>query len=497
MIQRIHGIVTISDPDEETKKSVVDTITKLAKEFPENNVGLLGGIECDDHGEFAWFARGFYKLRSLADETVDETYLGPYVEVHVDESKLDERGKFQKPLVEKVTQVVEGILDVPAGGGKTVIGTLIIDKIKRRTLVLVPSSAIADQFRATIKHLTGIEPGFIGAGIHDIRPITVGMIQSVRSTDEILKTIGLLIVDECHHVSAPSYLSVLRACGARYRYGMTGTVKKTGDEQKIVFAALGQVLGRVEVGDLQSQGFLNKGTYRGIVTNSVGTYFDFISRRCHYYRNATKKDEPAKCPDKAFYAGGPICTFPKDGEVFDCIYKRGYHGWIYDKLAEDIVRNKLVVDSVLAEMKNHPWTIVFTHRKVHIPILAGALKKYTSQVFSVMGPPEMKMKERKLNIAEYKSSGGILVAMTQAIGEGFDAPRTSHLVRAMPAAGRVAVRQQTARTMRPQEIESLITDFVDIKIPDLKRWWFGRQSIYRLLGFKPEVKHLQKDLFGT
>ena len=96
---------------------------------------------------------------------------------------------------------------------------------------------------------------------------------------------------------------------------------------------------------------------------------------------------------------------------------------------------------------------------------------------------------RENMIKQFREEGGILVATALILGEGFDAPKTSCLVRAMPAGGRVAVRQQTGRVMRPQEKPSLIVDFVDPNIPWLGRMWRARQSIYKTIGFSPEVSH--------
>lgn len=494
MIQRVSGAVVIEDPDPTMVQAVTVIAEKLAAKFPENVLSDLIGVGPNQ----VWFGRGCANLRALLGNEVDETYLGPEVEVYLDESKLDERSTYQKPLVENaVAASPEGLLDVPPGGGKTVMAAILIAKLKRRTLILTTNGEIAEQFVATLKATLGIQAGFIGRGVRDIRPITVGMIQAVRSTDPILKEIGLLIVDEAHHISAPRYLALLRHCPARYRYGMTGTVKKTGDEHKIVIAAIGPVLGEIGTAELQEKGFLNKGRIRAVTTTAVGTYFDYISRRCFYYRNAQKPGAEKKCPDKPFYKGGPVCSYPKDDDIKTCVYSRGYFGWIYKQLSEDVVRNKLLLTEIYAAALKHPSMIVLTHRKEHARYLETELKNVLSRpVWLAIGTPEMKLIVRKENIAGYKTQGGVLVAMSQMLGEGFDAPKTSCLVRAMPAGGRVAVRQQTSRAMRPQELECLIIDFVDQNVPILRRWWTGRQSIYKSMGFKSEVPHAtQKKLF--
>lgn len=501
MIQKVSGVVRVVGADEQFQKDVAEAISKLQKKFPENNLGNLAGLDVEDGQPCAWFGRGFYSLRRLYgdEKETDEMVRGPEVEVFLNESTLDERSTYQKPLVEQAVQSSnEGILEVPPGGGKTVMAAIMIAMLRRRTLILCPNGEIADQFVVTLKRCLGIQAGFIGRGVRDIRPITVGMIQAVRAKDPVLQQIGLLIVDEAHHISAPSYLALLRSCPAFYRYGLTGTVKKTGDEQMIVLAAIGPVLAKIETAQLQEAGFLNKGVYRAIQTNAVGTFFDFISRKCHYYRNAQKEGAVKKCPDKPLYPGGPVCSYPVDDDVKTCVYARGYFNWLYEKMATDQVRNGQILEQVQLASHEHPSMLVLTHRKEHAQLLAAEIAKLSGpKVWLAMGTPEMKLKVRKAEIASYRSSGGVLVAMSQMLGEGFDAPKTSCLVRAMPAGGRVAVRQQTARAMRPQEErESLIIDFVDKNVPVLRQWWLGRQSIYKTMGFKPEVIHKpQKELF--
>jgi hypothetical protein len=67
----------------------------------------------------------------------------------------------------------------------------------------------------------------------------------------------------------------------------------------------------------------------------------------------------------------------------------------------------------------------------------------------------------------------------------------------MPSGGKVSVRQQTGRVLRPQDKPSLIVDFVDPKIPWLRKLWMGRLSIYKAIGWSLESrKPHDADLFG-
>lgn len=444
--------------------------------------GILGG-ELSDGSVVV--PRGLF---TPGDGSQDSRFEGPLVEVFLDESKLDERLKHQKPIVEKALLAEQGVIVAPTGAGKTVIECLVVAKIQRRTLILTHTAEIVAQIKQAVHRLLGVTPGFVGSGIRDVRPITVGLIQSVRSDDPILKNIGLLLIDEAHHCSAPGYLRLLAACPAKYRIGLTATLRRTDEKEKVIAAALGKTIAEIHVKDLQNEGHLNKGFYRPIFTSVVGTYFDYVSQKCWYYRGSEKSGAPAKCPAP--------CTYPKDGELEACVYERGYYNWIYDKLGNDELRNERIVKEVFQASLTHPWTVLLTHRKKHANLLATKLCDLAQGPDVHLLHGDLSKKAQAKAVQAFRDEGGVLVSVSQKIGEGFDAPKTSCLVRAMPAGGKVAVRQQTGRIMRPQEKPALIIDFVDSNVARLKRMWMGRRSIYHAIGFQEEPKEkIQGDLF--
>ena len=461
-------------------------LAKLYKEFPDIPAGLLGYE--DESG--ITIARGMgHHLGPFQDDRV----IGPQLEIGFNYDLLDARNEFQEAMLTKAIHFTEGVIVGPTGSGKTILIAMLISRIRRRALIVTHASVIADQIREEIKTFVGVEAGMIGGGQEDIRPITVGLIQAVRSKHPILKDIGLLIVDEGHHISASSYLRMLSACPANHRYAFTATIYKTDKSEKVIFAAIGPVIVSISVGELQDKGFINKGVVIPIYTTAVTQPLDYVSHRCWYYKGAqpsTKNPEgkPAKCPEP--------CTYPKDDDIMKCVYMpKGFLGWAYEQLSKDELRNQMVLTKTEEAFHKNPWTVVLTHRKDHAVYLHGELKKKGAQVHLAIGTPQMKLKIRKKNLASYREEGGILVATSSLIGEGFNAPKTSCLVRAMPSGGKVAVRQQTGRIMRPQEQESVIYDFVDDRIHRLKMLWFGRRSIYKTLGFRIQEKKFQRNLF--
>lgn len=483
----IANVVEVFCPDPGFEKAVLDTLQKLKDKFPEHDLSSLAGISEENGERVLWFARGLSKFRSALDYPNDCTVKGPLVEIDYNEDLLDERAKYQEPLVREAVKQEEGIIVSPTGSGKTVIETMIVCDLKRRALILTHTIEIARQIAATFKRLTGVEPGVIYEGKRDVRPVTIGLIQSVKPEDPILGEIGLLLVDEAHHCSAPTYLAVLKKCPAMHRIGLTATIRKTGEAEKIIHAALGPVIAEIGVKELQATKHLNRGTYRVIETGTVGTYGHYVAEKCWYYKAAQKSGQPAKCPSP--------CTYPVNGNTEQCVMSKGYFDWVYCKMMEDPIRNERILQETFQAAKSHPWIVVITHRKKHAKFLGAKLAEKV-QTWVAVGPPEMKRAEAKGALDGFRTKGGILVATSGLIGEGFDAPKTSCLVRAMPSGGMVSVRQQTGRIMRPQEKPALIIDFVDFKIPRMFRMWRGRKSIYHAIGFTEEPRQKEEgDLF--
>lgn len=482
----LDSVLKYVEPDAEQKKILLAMIDKLSDQFPEIPKELIGGLTIINGKEVVIWPRGW---APKDPGILDLRHKGPQVEIYLNEDKLDERASYQMPFLHEALKEEEGIVTSPTGSGKTVMETIIIAKLQRRSLVVVNTGQILDQTRETIKRLLGVEAGVIGQGTRDVRPVTVALFQSLKEEDPVLKEIGLLLIDEAHHISATSYLKILRACPAYYRYGLTGTIKKTDKSQRVIHAVIGKHIADIPVKELQAKGFLNTGVYRGVFTNAVAPYIQFVAERCWYYKAGQKEGAEKKCPT--------VCTYPQDDEVTKCVYARAYFGWIYDKLSEDQFRNETLLKVIVEASKEFPSVVVLTHRKKHMDFIATELAKNAQMaVWRACGAPKMKVKERREQIANYKKNGGVLVATTGAIGEGFDAPNTGCLVRAMPSGGMVSVRQHTGRIMRPQEKKSLIIDLVDRKIPRLKQWWFGRQSIYKTIGFDLEQKKPEPGLFA-
>ncbi len=130
----------------------------------------------------------------------------------------------------KLNQFDTGILHAPTAFGKTVAAIGLIYKRKVNTLILVHSRQLLDQWKERLNmFLEGSDIGVIGGGKRKpTGQIDVATYQSLinrkdNSVDPRLFDYGQVIIDECHHLSAPNYDRLLNEVHAKYVLGITAT----------------------------------------------------------------------------------------------------------------------------------------------------------------------------------------------------------------------------------------------------------------------------------
>lgn len=151
-------------------------------------------------------------------------------------------------ILPKIIKNGGGIITLPCGFGKTIIALYLVSVLKLKTLILVHKTFLQDQWINKIKEfIPDATIGIIKQNIieHENKDFIVGMIQSIsqKNYDSIIfNDIGLIIVDECHHIASKVFSKCLYKVGANYTIGLSATPTRKDGLTKVIKWYLGKQL---------------------------------------------------------------------------------------------------------------------------------------------------------------------------------------------------------------------------------------------------------------
>ena len=145
-----------------------------------------------------------------------------------------------------------GVVVLPCGAGKTMVGLGVMDELQTSTLILCPNTIAVRQWITEILDKTSITPEQIGEYTGDskeVRPITVATYQILtyrKSRDEFFEHFGifeernwgLIIYDEVHLLPAPVFRATANIQATR-RLGLTATLVREDGREEDVFSLIG------------------------------------------------------------------------------------------------------------------------------------------------------------------------------------------------------------------------------------------------------------------
>ena len=157
---------------------------------------------------------------------------------------------YQEAAKEAMLKAYYGILQSPAGSGKTQVGIALAAALGRKTLWLTHTRDLLSQSKNRAEQymspsLTGtITEGRVQIG----KAITFATVQTMCNLDlgRYRDVWDCIIVDECHRVagtptSVTQFSKVLNSLAARHKYGLSATVHRADGMIAATYALLGQI----------------------------------------------------------------------------------------------------------------------------------------------------------------------------------------------------------------------------------------------------------------
>lgn len=152
----------------------------------------------------------------------------------------------------------QGTVVLPTGSGKTFLGLQAIADAGVSTLVVTPTIDLMNQWHATLTNAFGDQLphgiGVLGGGSHTVTSLTVTTYDSAyRYINEYGDRFGLLLVDEIHHLPAPTYQQIPEMSIAPYRLGLTATYERADGKHELLANLIGPVVYQEEVDTLAGE----------------------------------------------------------------------------------------------------------------------------------------------------------------------------------------------------------------------------------------------------
>ena len=379
----------------------------------------------------------------------------------------------QKSAVTSLTAHGNGVLNATTAFGKTVTAIGLISERKVNTLILVHTRALLDQWKTRLEEFLEVDFNLQELAKRRVRQkvfspfgtldskgnslhgkIDIALMQSCLDDDgakPFIRQYGMVIVDECHHVSAVNFERILKHVNARYVYGLTATAVRKDGHQPIIFMQCGPIRYSVDTKSLLAS----------------QTFTRLLVPRFSSYRALT--DE------------------------------KNSYSKVLQEISEDKNRNKLITDDILRVLEEGRTPLVLTNLISHVEVLAKKLRSYCRHVITLVGSESDREKREKMEYLQHFPSLEplVVVATGKYVGEGFDCPRLDTLFLALPVSWKGLITQYAGRLHReyPNKREVRIYDYIDIRVPICDVMYKRRLRGYASIGYQLK-SNTSMDLFG-
>ncbi len=391
---------------------------------------------------------------------------------------------FQEDAINAILEKQRGLVQIATNGGKTAIMAGVLKTLQDsdiRGLIVTHSKEIYPQllqvFRDNLKSV-----GEINADTIDVKgkQFVVAMIMTLLNRNGVdpdvtalLTNHHILFCDECHHVQAEQFNSLLKMSPAVMKVGFSGTVPEENTYSGLqVRSYTGDVLAVVSNAELIDQGISAKPLVK-LVPSDVTEVTKGLYKRCL----AEFQEKHGAC----FRQGGRWRSVWLKMQFF-AFYNRET---IRIGVVENEVRNKIIARTAAGLPGKQ--ILVIVDRVQHGKTLCEMTRQYapTQGVEFIHGTA----KQRKEHLEDFKAGRVNILISTKILDEGIDVPCIECLIQAGGMKSRRQLLQRVGRALRRKGGDNtvLIIDIYDKGNKYLTKYAKERLKVFIDEGFDVEI----------
>lgn len=175
--------------------------------------------------------------------------------------------QYQLDAVSKFVEGGSGVVVLPCGAGKTIVGAAAMAQVQTNTLILVTNTVAARQWRDELLAKTSLareEIAEYSGASKELAPVTIATYQilTTKKKGEFLhlallnaRDWGLIIYDEVHLLPAPIF-KMTADLQARRRLGLTATLVREDGRESDVFSLIGPKRFDAPWKEIEQQGYI-------------------------------------------------------------------------------------------------------------------------------------------------------------------------------------------------------------------------------------------------
>lgn len=367
----------------------------------------------------------FYLDNNLTFEIKDKRISHRKIDVELLDTKLE---KQQIRIIKTLVDNEGGLIQALTGIGKSISILGLISQIKQPTLIIVDEFRLSNQWLGEIKkRLTGkFKLGVLNGDQKIDGDIVVAIIDSCsilyEKDPKYFDKFGMIILDESHVSSSPSYLKVVNNLSAKYRVGVTATVKRKDGMHILTIDMLGKVLLDIDANEAKER-----------VTNFE---FKIVNTNIKFEIPGTVRWTGRKRE--------PVINFAKCIEV----------------ITQDNQRNNIIINEVSKSIEEGYFPLILSDRVEHNKLMAKKLQELGYNAILLIGDTRKKAKWEDI---QKDTSIQCIVANTSIASKGLDLPRLSSLHLTCPSSNQPQLKQRIGRIRRFVKNKPLpiVYDYVD------------------------------------